>query len=139
MLTGRTSTPHTTFSFALPLRSGTMVLPHQPRPTTATPSGSIFLVCGSAGFFYRLAPALGFGGHELREFARGAGDHLHAAVREALHDFGRLHRVEGDGIEPLDDLLRRAGGHEDALPRAAGELGEARLGHRRRAGERVEA
>src|SRR5688572_27733182 len=133
--TGRTSTPHTTFSLALSFSSATMVRPHQPRPTTATPSGCKVLFRRGAGVLHRLAPALGFLLHEAGEFARRAGDDVDAAVREALLHFGALHRLDHRRVEPLDDGLRRAGRHEDALPRAAGELGVARFGEGRRVGK----
>src|SRR5262245_295975 len=140
--TGRTSTPQTTFSFALPCKRGTMVRPHQPRPHTATPRGCTArspLFRGRAGLLRRAYPALGFLLDELLELAGRAGHHLDATVREPLLNFGRLHGFDERRVQALHHRLRRAGRHEDALPRAAGELRVARLGHGRRVGKSREA
>src|SRR5690242_18525504 len=133
---GSGSTTHATSSFALVLISGTMIRPHHPRPQTATFSiGPRFSIDGCAGFARRAAPAVAFLRHEVGERGRrGAGHHLDAAVREPLAHLALLHRLHYYRVELVDDRLRRAGRHEDALPRAALEAGEARLLHRRHVG-----
>src|SRR5688572_21743985 len=131
--TGCTSTPISRQNFLWPFSRAAMVRPHQPRPITATPSGGI-----SVGRSIRLLddarPLAGFRGDELREGRRRAGHHLDAAVVQARDHILRLHGLQHRRQQPVDDLLRRAGRDEHALPRAAGEVGIARLGQRRHVG-----
>src|SRR3981081_424771 len=103
-----TSTPVTTRNFALPFSSGTMTRPHQPRPTTATPSA--ISIPRRAGLLCDLRPALRLGCNVLREgggtLARqGVG----AAGGEAIDHCGRLHGLHRGRVQALDRLPRAAG------------------------------
>src|SRR5437762_9377747 len=113
----------TTLSFELPLMSGTMVLPHQPRPQTATPSFSTSVHRG-VRFAHHARPAPGFGGNELRKCGRAlAGNDLGAAVLEPFGHLGGPHRGLDCGKKPFHYVSRSAGRHEHALPRPGDEVG----------------
>src|SRR5205807_6646147 len=136
---GSGSTVLTTLSFELPLMSGTMVLPHQPSPHTATPSFSTSVHRG-VRFAHHARPAPRLRRDEFGERRRRrAGRHLGAAVLEPFGHLGGPHRGLDCGKKPFHYVSRSAGRHEHALPRSGDEVGIAGLDHGRRRGRLLHA
>src|SRR5262249_21671869 len=63
-----------------------------------------------------------------REFLGRGADRIGALARQALADLGRLEHADGLAGDLVEDLLRRAGGGEHALPGADLVAGVAKLG-----------
>src|SRR3981189_1332354 len=69
-----------------------------------------------SGVLDHLRPLLAFALHEAAEMFRGVAGDREALMREFCLDAGVGHRLVGDTVEFLDDLLRRSTRRDHAVP-----------------------
>src|SRR5258706_4806636 len=80
-----------------------------------------------AGCAHDASPLLDVGADLSREFLRRVAERVGAGRLEALAQLRDGERLAHPGVQPLDDLARRAGRREQAVPGAAFDAGQARL------------
>src|SRR5580692_4363524 len=100
------------------------VTPPAPGKTYVVAPPQRLLLQRDPGDLHRVRPERHVGGDELRGLRRARSQRLHAFLVEALGELRLLGGAGELGRDPRDDLVRRGGGCQQAVPALAMETGK---------------